>query len=173
MTIRRDDPLTAPERELLRQGARWPDATAAKVTGQRSGAIFEAARDGAMDSMVRAARCYDESRGALWQTYALTGMRRGATWAAAKAKDRRRMVDMPEGIAGGENPAKAAERRETCSLLLRGLPERYARIVRMRFYDGMTLTEIARLEGVTTQRISIIAVEALKCMRIAFNRGVD
>jgi RNA polymerase sigma-B factor len=56
----------------------------------------------------------------------------------------------------------------TCRSLIAGLPERDRRIVKMRFYDEMTQTQIAARIGVSQMHVSRLLQQSLAQLRLAF-----
>jgi RNA polymerase sigma factor FliA len=67
-----------------------------------------------------------------------------------------------------EDPQAAAESRETKHLLVRaitGLPERERTVVTLYYFEGLTLSEIGQVLGVTESRVSQIHTKAVLQLR--------
>lgn len=81
------------------------------------------------------------------------------------------MIDQLVAVPGAcpERSARMEELHRAIQALLAQLPERHARILRMRFGIGLrddcTLEQIARQQGVTRERIRQLEAQALKVLR--------
>jgi len=76
-----------------------------------------------------------------------------------------RHIDEVTHIDEEPEPEPPDELPERLAEALADLPERERRIVRQRYWEGMTLREIGELEGVTIERIRQLLLRALPKMR--------
>lgn len=83
--------------------------------------------------------------------------------------------EIPLGAAIGTADADLAEveNREVIRPLLRELPERERRIVLMRFFRGMTQTQIAEQVGISQMHVSRLLARTLSWLRNQLDREAD
>jgi RNA polymerase sigma-B factor len=72
-----------------------------------------------------------------------------------------------DALGGVDGGFDGAEARATLSVLLDGLPERDRKVIRLRFEEDLTQTEIARRVGVSQMAISRIIRRSIDRMRLA------
>jgi RNA polymerase sigma-B factor len=76
------------------------------------------------------------------------------------------------GQLGGLDPELSrAERRASLSPLLTGLPEREQLMLHLRFYEGMTQSEIAKRLGISQMHVSRLLSRSLQTLREAAETG--
>ncbi|RJK97557.1 SigB/SigF/SigG family RNA polymerase sigma factor [Vallicoccus soli] len=76
------------------------------------------------------------------------------------------------GLMGDEDPGIAeVEARESLTPLLNALPERERSIIAMRFYGGMTQTQIAARVGISQMHVSRLISQTLARLRSALEEG--
>lgn len=91
---------------------------------------------------------------------------RSATLDAPVRNDEGGRVPLRKELADDEVGFRHTEERELVAELLQGLPEREAQIVRLRFYDDLTQSEIAEQVGVSQMHVSRLLRRSLELMRV-------
>lgn len=135
----------------------------------------------ALLGLVQAARAFDSSHGNKFITYASEHIR-GAILDGFRARSRRKRDDEKRGFEEpimlniddrelGIDPADLLEDTEAEALanlvrprlwsLVDKLPERYQRLIRRRYVEGIQSKELARLEGISDSRMSQLTRKAL------------
>ncbi|MGH9110724.1 MAG: SigB/SigF/SigG family RNA polymerase sigma factor [Acidimicrobiales bacterium] len=104
----------------------------------------------------------------------LDAMEAGAAYRATSL-DARRPGDedgasLAERLPGGEPPSRPVEMRVLVAQLLGTLPEREAEIVRLRFYDELTQSEIAERLGISQMHVSRLIRRCLLDLREILDR---
>lgn len=79
---------------------------------------------------------------------------------AAYALHTRERLELP-----AHKPAEDADRRRMLEELMANLPENYRRVVELRFLEGHSLTETARLLDRSTERVRQLEIRAIDKMR--------
>ncbi len=72
---------------------------------------------------------------------------------------------LPDGSWGPVGTFEAKESREALVRAVAGMPERERTVLMMYYYDGLTLTEIGQVLGVTESRVCQIHTKALRQLR--------
>src|SRR5271170_4564960 len=72
---------------------------------------------------------------------------------------------LPDGSWGPVDTFEAKESKEALILAVDGMPERERTVLMMYYYDGLTLTEIGQVLGVTESRVCQIHTKALRQLR--------
>ncbi len=72
---------------------------------------------------------------------------------------------LPDGSSGPVDTFEAKESKEALVMAVDGMPERERIVLLMYYYDGLTLTEIGRVLGVTESRVCQINRKALRQLR--------
>jgi RNA polymerase sigma-B factor len=104
----------------------------------------------------------------------LEAMEAGAAYRATSL-DARRSGDeegpsLAERLPGDEPPSRPVELRLLVGQLLGTLPEREAEIVRLRFYDELTQSEIAERLGISQMHVSRLIRRCLLELRAVLDR---
>jgi RNA polymerase sigma-B factor len=104
----------------------------------------------------------------------LDAVEAGAAYRATSL-DARRPGDEDNGsladrLPGGEAPSRPVELRVLVDQLLDTLPEREAEILRLRFYDELTQSEIAERLGISQMHVSRLIRRCLVDLRDALRR---
>ncbi len=72
---------------------------------------------------------------------------------------------LPDGSSGPVDSFEAKESKEALIRAVDGMPDRERTVLRMYYYDGLTLTEIGDVLGVTESRVCQIHTKALRQLR--------
>jgi RNA polymerase sigma factor FliA len=72
---------------------------------------------------------------------------------------------LPDGSWGPVDTFEAKESKEALVAAVDGMPERERTVLMMYYYDGLTLTEIGQVLGVTESRVCQIHTKALRQLR--------
>jgi RNA polymerase sigma factor for flagellar operon FliA len=72
---------------------------------------------------------------------------------------------LPDGSWGPVDTFEAKESKEALIMAVDGMPERERTVLMMYYYDGLTLTEIGQVLGVTESRVCQIHTKALRQLR--------
>ena len=72
---------------------------------------------------------------------------------------------LPDGSWGPVDTFEAKESKEALIEAVDGMPERERTVLMMYYYDGLTLTEIGQVLGVTESRVCQIHTKALRQLR--------
>ena len=72
---------------------------------------------------------------------------------------------LPDGSWGPVDTFEAKESKEALVRAVEGMPERERTVLTMYYYDGLTLTEIGQVLGVTESRVCQIHTKALRQLR--------
>jgi RNA polymerase sigma factor FliA len=72
---------------------------------------------------------------------------------------------LPDGSWGPVDTFEAKESKEALVRAVDGMPERERTVLTMYYYDGLTLTEIGQVLGVTESRVCQIHTKALRQLR--------
>ena len=72
---------------------------------------------------------------------------------------------LPDGSSGPVDTFEAKESKEALVRAVDGMPERERTVLMMYYYDGLTLTEIGEVLGVTESRVCQIHTKALRQLR--------
>src|SRR6202012_1500649 len=72
---------------------------------------------------------------------------------------------LPDGSWGPVDTFEAKESKEALIAAVDGMPERERTVLMMYYYDGLTLTEIGNVLGVTESRVCQIHTKALRQLR--------
>ncbi len=72
---------------------------------------------------------------------------------------------LPDGGSGPVDTFEAKESKEALVAAVEGMPERERTVLMMYYYDGLTLTEIGDVLGVTESRVCQIHTKALRQLR--------
>jgi len=72
---------------------------------------------------------------------------------------------LPDGSWGPVDTFEAKESKEALVSAVDGMPERERTVLMMYYYDGLTLTEIGQVLGVTESRVCQIHTKALRQLR--------
>ncbi len=72
---------------------------------------------------------------------------------------------LPDGASGPVDTFEAKESKEALIKAVDGMPERERTVLTMYYYDGLTLTEIGQVLGVTESRVCQIHTKALRQLR--------
>src|SRR5690606_9042461 len=104
----------------------------------------------------------------------LDAMEAGAAYRATSL-DARRPGDedsapLAERLAGPDVPSRPVELRMLVGQLLQTLPSREAEIIRLRFYEEMTQSEIAERLGISHMHVSRLIRRCLIELREALDR---
>jgi RNA polymerase sigma factor (sigma-70 family) len=120
---------------------------ALRVTGDH-GAAEEVAQEVFADAW-RSADRFDAGRGG-WQGWLATvAHRRGVDWVRAESARRRHAVQaVPEPAASAEDTAVAAELARRVRQAVAALPEPHRECVRLAYYEGRSVRELAAALGV-------------------------
>jgi RNA polymerase sigma-B factor len=104
----------------------------------------------------------------------LEAMEAGAAYRATSLDAHRPGDDegatLADRLPGAEPPSRPVEMRVLVSQLLDSLPPREAEIVRLRFYDELTQTEIAERLGISQMHVSRLIRRCLLDLREALDR---
>jgi RNA polymerase sigma-B factor len=104
----------------------------------------------------------------------LEGMEAGAAYRAASLDARRpgdeEGTSLAERLPGTEPPSRPVELRLLVGQLLDTLPPREAEIVRLRFYDELTQSEIAERLGISQMHVSRLMRRCLNDLRASLDR---
>ena len=72
---------------------------------------------------------------------------------------------LPDTSSGPVDTFEAKESKEALVAAVAGMPERERTVLMMYYYDGLTLTEIGQVLGVTESRVCQIHTKALRQLR--------
>ena len=72
---------------------------------------------------------------------------------------------LPDASSGPDDTFEAKESKEALIAAVDGMPERERTVLMMYYYDGLTLTEIGNVLGVTESRVCQIHTKALRQLR--------
>jgi RNA polymerase sigma factor for flagellar operon FliA len=72
---------------------------------------------------------------------------------------------LPDASSGPVDTFEAKESKEALVAAVDGMPERERTVLMMYYYDGLTLTEIGNVLGVTESRVCQIHTKALRQLR--------
>ena len=72
---------------------------------------------------------------------------------------------LPDGSSGPVDTFEAKESKEALLRAVDGMPDRERTVLTMYYYDGLTLTEIGDVLGVTESRVCQIHTKALRQLR--------
>ena len=72
---------------------------------------------------------------------------------------------LPDTSSGPVDTFEAKESKEALIAAVAGMPERERTVLMMYYYDGLTLTEIGQVLGVTESRVCQIHTKALRQLR--------
>ena len=104
----------------------------------------------------------------------LDAMEAGAAYRATSLDARRSSDDdtstLGERLPGEDVPTRPVELRMLVDQLLRTLPEREAEIMRLRFYDELTQSEIAARLGISQMHVSRLMRRCLDTLRDTLDR---
>lgn len=103
----------------------------------------------------------------------LDAMEAGAAYRATSLDARRPGDDgtsLAERLPGDEPPSRPVELRVLVAQLLGTLPDREAEIVRLRFYDELTQSEIAERLGISQMHVSRLIRRCLLDLREVLDR---
>jgi RNA polymerase sigma factor (sigma-70 family) len=137
--------------------------------------------------LIRAAKTFDPTRGVAFSTYAYRCIETTITGALRRESDRQidcislslligEEENNPlEELLAHQGPDAAAEAfisydRELMEYAMEGLPEQQAKLIRMIYFDGETVSQIAQLWSLNAQAVQNIHLKALKTMRIRLKR---
>ncbi len=93
-----------------------------------------------------------------------------------RREGRAKMVDLDEvlpQLQASDNPTRGIERQEECRLLLRamqGLPEKYRKVIELKFIDELDNQVIADTIGCTRGNLAVRLHRALKALRQELER---
>jgi RNA polymerase sigma-B factor len=93
------------------------------------------------------------------------GVYRLASLDAALANEERNGIDLSARLGEDDPEFDGVERREELSELLAGLPARERRIVYLRFFEGLTQSEIATEVGISQMHVSRLLAKSLDSLR--------
>lgn len=94
-----------------------------------------------------------------------------------RREGRAKMVDLEEVLpllVASDNPTRGVEREEECRLLLKamqGLPEKYRKVIELKFIDDMDSQVIADTIGCTKGNLAVRLHRALKALRREVERS--
>ncbi|HEX8804196.1 MAG TPA: sigma-70 family RNA polymerase sigma factor, partial [Acidimicrobiales bacterium] len=77
---------------------------------------------------------------------------------------------LAERLPGGDAPSRPVEQRMLVGQLLAGLPRREAEILRLRFYEELTQSEIAERLGISQMHVSRLIRRCLVELRDTLDR---
>jgi RNA polymerase sigma-B factor len=104
----------------------------------------------------------------------LDAMEAGAAYRATSLDARRSgdddMSTLGERLPGDDVPTRPVELRMLVDQLLKTLPEREAEIMRLRFYDELTQSEIAVRLGISQMHVSRLMRRCLDTLRATLDR---
>lgn len=136
---------------------------------------FDEALSVARLALVDAARTYEPAKGQ-FSTHAVTAIRWKLITAATRGAGRQEWtgdevyVDNHPGRE--DDPAEAAAERDAATLtplmaeeILESIPRRLARLLRMRYLEGLNQSEMALRMGLTKQRIGQLMEKAMRQAR--------
>lgn len=95
------------------------------------------------------------------------GVYRLASLDAALANEERTSLDLSARLGEDEPEFEGVEQREELADLLSTLPPRERRIVYLRFFDGLTQSEIANEVGISQMHVSRLLTKSLESLRNA------
>jgi RNA polymerase sigma-B factor len=95
------------------------------------------------------------------------GVYRLASLDAALANEERTSLDLSARLGEDEPEFEGVEQREELADLLSALPPRERRIVYLRFFDGLTQSEIANEVGISQMHVSRLLTKSLESLRNA------
>jgi RNA polymerase sigma-B factor len=95
------------------------------------------------------------------------GVYRLASLDAALANEERTSLDLSARLGEDEPEFEGVEQREELADLLSNLPPRERRIVYLRFFDGLTQSEIATEVGISQMHVSRLLTKSLESLRSA------
>lgn len=95
------------------------------------------------------------------------GVYRLASLDAALANEERTSLDLSARLGEDEPEFEGVEQREELAELLSHLPPRERRIVYLRFFDGLTQSEIANEVGISQMHVSRLLTKSLESLRNA------
>ena len=90
---------------------------------------------------------------------------RAASLDARRPGDEEDTTPLAERLSTGEAPSRPVEMRVLVDQLLDTLPEREAAIMRLRFYEDMTQSEIAERLGISQMHVSRLMRRCLEDLR--------
>jgi RNA polymerase sigma-B factor len=93
------------------------------------------------------------------------GVYRLASLDAALANEERSSLDLSARLGEDDAEFDGVERREELSALLNLLPSRERRIVFLRFFEGLTQSEIATEIGISQMHVSRLLTKSLETLR--------
>jgi RNA polymerase sigma-B factor len=93
------------------------------------------------------------------------GVYRLASLDAALANEERSSLDLSARLGEDDEEFEGVERREELSALLSRLPARERRIVFLRFFEGLTQSEIATEIGISQMHVSRLLAKSLESLR--------
>jgi RNA polymerase sigma-B factor len=93
------------------------------------------------------------------------GVYRLASLDAALANEERSSLDLSARLGADDAEFDGVERREELSALLSLLPARERRIVFLRFFEGLTQSEIATEIGISQMHVSRLLTKSLETLR--------
>ncbi|HZR15150.1 MAG TPA: SigB/SigF/SigG family RNA polymerase sigma factor [Acidimicrobiia bacterium] len=101
------------------------------------------------------------------------GVYRLASLDAALANEERSSLDLSARLGEDETEFEGVEQREELAGLLSNLPPRERRIVYLRFFDGLTQSEIANEVGISQMHVSRLLTKSLESLRSAALAGSE
>jgi len=101
------------------------------------------------------------------------GVYRLASLDAALANEERSSLDLSARLGEDETEFEGVEQREELADLLSHLPPRERRIVYLRFFDGLTQSEIANEVGISQMHVSRLLTKSLESLRSAALAGSE
>jgi RNA polymerase sporulation-specific sigma factor len=137
------------------------------------------------EAFLRALKTFDETRGARFSTYLHTkvesamrdevryklngGSKRvkPSTLEFVLFSERERQEDL---IENPESIVLAREKSQMVRENIKKLPKQHAKIIRLMYWNGMNLLEVASYLGMSEGRISQLHSEALKLLKIGVER---
>ncbi len=93
------------------------------------------------------------------------GVYRLASLDAALANEERSTLDLSARLGEEDGEFEGVERREELAALLSSLPPRERRIVFLRFFEGLTQSEIATEIGISQMHVSRLLAKSLDTLR--------
>jgi RNA polymerase sigma-70 factor (ECF subfamily) len=115
---------------------------------------------------VRRLASFDPARGSFagWLRGIAAGLARNHFRRAA----RRRAVPLPDDLPGGDGDPARRDRAEAVARALARLPEHYEAVLRARYLDGASVTEIALARGESAKATESLLTRARDAFRAAF-----
>ena len=101
------------------------------------------------------------------------GVYRLASLDAALANEERSSLDLGARLGEDDEEFEGVERREELSVLLSRLPPRERRIVYLRFFEGLTQSEIATEIGISQMHVSRLLAKSLESLRAEAHAAVS